>query len=211
MDRSDRLEARLLEGLQKAALRAEVAEYTLTHLERQVADRLCGVDKGSEALRSRQAELERQIVNYTRALEDGYSPAITAAIAEREREYPLISEQIWVSESRPLSLRLTAFRQGALQRLFDLHHPLYVGVPPARAKLMRHVSTIVLKPEEESGKRLCVAADNWNPLGNESGPPNKAAPVSLRMVGGADTAPTALMIPFSIELPAVGRQLRGSA
>jgi hypothetical protein len=53
---------------------------------------------------------------------------------------------------------------------------------------MRHVSTIILEPREESGKRFYVAAGNWNLLGNELGPPDEAAPVSFRLVAGACNA-----------------------
>ena len=77
----------------------------------------------------------------------------------------------------------------AYQRRSDLRRLLYSDVPLARTELMRHVSTIILEPKEESGKRFYVAAGDWNLLGNELGPPDEAAPVSFRMVAGAGFEP----------------------
>ena len=188
-ERRDRLEARLLNGLQKAVLRPEVVDYTLAQFENELAVRLRETADGLEALRSRKAELERQIANYTRALEDGYSAAITAAIAEREREHASISEQILGSEPTSVHSTLTDLRHWVHQRLSDLRQLLYAEVPRARSELMRHVSTIILEPKERSGKRFYVAAGNWNLLANELGPPDEAAPVSFRMVAGAGFEP----------------------
>ena len=117
---------------------------------------------GLEGLRSRKAELERQITNYTRALEDGYSKAITAAIAEREREQASISEQVRGSEPTSVYSTLTDLRRWAHQRLSDLRSLLYSDVSLARSGLMRHVSTITLEPKEECGKCFYVAACNGN-------------------------------------------------
>jgi len=78
------LERQLLAGLYERVLHPDVVAYTLKRFEEEFAKALAARRQGDAGLRHQAAELERNIANQLRGLSDGYSPAITAEIAELE-------------------------------------------------------------------------------------------------------------------------------
>ena len=141
------------------------------------------------SLRQRKAKLEAEIRNLTRALADGYSLAVVAEIATREKELSSIEDHLLASEPGSLQNNLSELREWVHHSLSNLLKLLSSDPIRARTELMRHIQAIVLEPQDEAGKRFCVATGEWNLLGNEAGPPDEAAPLSLRMVAGAGFEP----------------------
>lgn len=166
-ERQDRLEARLLEGLQKEVLQPEAIDYALSQFEIQLRKELQSMSSQMDAVRQRKAQLEEEIRNYTRALADGYSPAITAEVAAREKELAAITDRLVSGEAGSIQARLAEIRQFVQSRLADVRKLLYSDIPRARQELARHVDAIILKPTEDNGRRYYLATGSWNLVGKE--------------------------------------------
>ncbi len=166
-ERQDRLEARLLEGLQKEVLQPKAIDYALSQFEIQLRKELQSMSSQMDAVRQRKAQLEEEIRNYTRALADGYSPAITAEVAAREKELAAITDRLVSGEAGSIQARLAEIRQFVQSRLADVRKLLYSDIPRARQELARHVDGIILKPTEDNGRRYYLATGSWNLVGKE--------------------------------------------
>lgn len=168
-ERRERLEERLLHGLQEAVLRQEVVEYTLQRFESELKAKLESLSGQAETLRSRRQSLELEIKHLTDALAAGNAPqppaAVIAAIHERERELLGITDQLLEANPDSLGARLQDLRQFVISRLADVRKLLYADVSTAKAEIQRHVDKIDLVPAEASGERFFVASGEWDLLG----------------------------------------------
>jgi hypothetical protein len=168
------LEEQLLAGLQEKVLHPDVVEYTLQRFEeelRRATDR-----RGDEAAmhRRQEAAIEKKISNLTRALADGYSPAITAALSQLEEQLGEIRERAAASRPEALQIRMRDTRRFVESRLSDLRSLFDAEAVTIRAEIAKHVQKIILSPEGRS----YVAAGTWDLLG-----------VAAWMVPGAWLAP----------------------
>jgi hypothetical protein len=80
------LEEQLLAGLQKRVLHPDVIDYTLGRFEQELAKAVHNRTSEVDGRRRQMQTIERKIANLTRALSDGYSPAITTELAQLERQ-----------------------------------------------------------------------------------------------------------------------------
>jgi site-specific DNA recombinase len=155
------LERRLLTGVQERVLHPDVVDYTLKHFEEKLAKALAARSQGDADLRRQIAELERGIANQLRALNDGYSPAITKEIARLETRLASVRDRLQASDSVSVKLHMRDTRRFVNTRLNDLS-ALWDGEPRiAREEIAKHVQKISLKPL----LRTYVASGVWEWLG----------------------------------------------
>src|SRR5271157_6068262 len=99
------LEEKLLTGLQEQIMRPEAVEYVLGNFESAMIKALDDLGRDLDRMRRRKDELEREIANLAHAVAQGdFSPALRAALVEREREIGEITAKLL--ESRPDALRV---------------------------------------------------------------------------------------------------------
>jgi hypothetical protein len=183
-ERHDRLETRLLAGIQKRVLQPEVIDYTLVAFEEELTRQIQGMSRQTDEHRTRQVQLQAEIEQYTRALADGYSSAISGAIIAREKELKEINERLMSGERGSVQTEMSELRAFIHSRLADIRKLLSSDVPRARLELARHVNQIVLRPTDVAGKGCYVATGEWDLLGKETGS-RDATPLTLEMVAGA--------------------------
>ncbi len=80
------LESQLLAGLQAKVLHPDVVSYALKSFEAQLAQAFDRLSDETTTHRRRESEIGRKIENLTRALADGYSPAIRADLTRLEEQ-----------------------------------------------------------------------------------------------------------------------------
>ena len=80
------LESQLLAGLQAKVLHPDVVSYALKSFEAQLAQAFDRRSDETTTHRRRESEIGRKIENLTRALADGYSPAIRADLTRLEEQ-----------------------------------------------------------------------------------------------------------------------------
>jgi hypothetical protein len=155
------LEEQLLAGLQAKVLRPDVVEYTLKRFEEEL--RRAANRRGDETamLRRQEAAIGKKISNLTRALADGYSPAITADLSQLEEQLAEIRERASASWPEALQIRMRETRRFVESRLSDLRSLFAAEAVTIRAEIAKHVRKIILSPEGRS----YVAAGNWDLLG----------------------------------------------
>jgi hypothetical protein len=179
------VENHLLAELQRAILRPEIVDQVLRRFEEQLSKEIEKWSDHADNLHKRTATLEAEIANLTRALADGYSPALTGELARRERELTELNARLVSGGHGSLQATMKELRQKITTRLTDIRGLLSADVARARAEISRHVDKIVLRPVEKQGRRFYVANGEWSLLGKAMGPDHDPAPVQLRMVAGA--------------------------
>jgi DNA invertase Pin-like site-specific DNA recombinase len=163
-ERQDRLERRLLEGLQEAVLGPEVVNYAIRRVEEEVARQLQTYPTEMAGLRRRQAATERKLRHLVGTIEGGhYSPTIEKAIAEREQELQTIEVRLRARKPA-LEFEPAQLRSFVCGRLRDLRGLLYTDVDRARTELACHVGEITMRPVKRAGRRYYVASGEWNLL-----------------------------------------------
>jgi hypothetical protein len=183
------LEEQLLAGLQQRVLHPDVVAYTLRRFEDELAKALRGKRSELDARRRHAQMIERKIANLTRALSDGYSPAITNELSQIERADA--AGRLADSEPTALERRMRNTRRFVESRLADLQTLFGAEAVAIRAEIAKHVQKITLTPEG----RTYVASGTRDLLG-----------VAAWMVPGARLAcnshPIIPVIPFEIEVAA---------
>jgi site-specific DNA recombinase len=155
------LERQLLGGLQERVLHPDVVDYTLKRFEEEIAKSLVARSKRGDDLQRQEGDLERSIANQLRGLADGYSPAITAAIATLEVQLAEVRSRIQASNPKKVNVQLRDTRRFVTDRLRDLS-ALWNGEPRiAREEIAKHVRKIRLEPR----LRTYVATGTWDWLG----------------------------------------------
>jgi hypothetical protein len=155
------LEAHVLAGLQVKVLHPDVVEYTLDRFQTELARSFDRRGGHAETWRRQEAAIEKKISNLTRALADGYSPAITAYLAELEEQLAEIREKSSASKPQAPQLRMLDTRRFVESRLCDLRELCRAGAMTVRAEIAKHVQKITLTPDG----RCYVASGTWNLLG----------------------------------------------
>ncbi len=195
-ERRDRLEARLLEGLQKAVLQPAAVDYALAAFQKELDDRLLDMQQREASgemrrLRQEKAEAEAELRRLADAVGKGtrsFDAALLELIAEKERKLRAITQQTLEGQTST-AVDIEELRRFIHSRLTDVRKLLYSDVSAARTELVRHVSEIALRPTEKAGKRYYVATGEWTLLSNEKGPPDEAAPRSFESIAGAGFEP----------------------
>lgn len=166
--RRDRLESRLLAGLQKEVLREETIDYAVAGMKTALERRFNELNDTLSGIRDRKHELETEIARLIRAIADGSrSESIMAAIGERERELRAITDDLL--EKRPTSIqsKLDELRMFAVAQLTELRQLLArpENVQEARALLARQIGPITLIPTKEGGYSAKGSVDFFGDMG----------------------------------------------
>ncbi len=159
--RRDVIEKSILAKLQVEVLRPEVVEYTLDRFEKELLKAMENLGGELEQMRQRKAKIKSEVRQLTRALADGYSPALTAELAEREKELDAITDRLLESQPRSVQAYLRDIRGFVISRLADLRGLLNSDVVTARTEIAKHVQQIKLCPD---GRTYAVSA-TWDLLG----------------------------------------------
>ena len=181
--RKDIIENRLLAKLQAEVLKPEAVEYTLDRFERELLQTLDNLGGELKQMHQRKAKLEAKIQELTRALEDGYSPALTTQLADREKEIAAITDRLLASQPNSVRSKLKDLRGFVISRLFDLRGLLNSDVMKAKTQLSHHVKAIYLHPDP--AKRTYTVSGTLDLLGvaNWSMPGDRNAPFAHRLPG----------------------------
>lgn len=147
--RRDKLESRLLRGLQEEVLREESIDYIVVSMKAELQDRLTELDKGLSKIHERKHQLEAEIARLIKAIADGNgTQSVTAAIGERENELRAITDGLLERHPKSIRAKLDELRTFAVSRLTDLRRLL--GKPEsiheARALLAQQIGRIALIP-----------------------------------------------------------------
>ena len=155
------LESQLLAGLQAKVLHPDVVSYALKSFEAQLAQALDRHRDETARHRRQKLELERKIENLTRALADGYSPAIRADLARLEEQLANTRRTGMAAEPAALDRRMRETRGFVESRLKDLRTLFCAEAVTIRAEIAKHVREITLTPEG----RTYIASGTWDLLG----------------------------------------------
>ena len=180
-ERHDRIEQRLLAELQGKVLQPAAVDYVVQQAAKEIARR----EKLAGSSADRRANLERELRNYTRALADGYSPAIAEEIKKREAELTALAA---APSRESMHADLTRLRVFVVAKLSDLRAVLRAGGQAARAALRNHLGEIVMRPVTEGNKRIYRVSSAWDYSGNlaSNGRPSDRP---FEMVAGAGFEP----------------------
>lgn len=166
--RRDKLESRLLVGLQKAVLREEAIDYAVARMKTELERRFNELDDTLSQMRERKQQLETEIARLIRAIADGSgSESIMAAIGERERELKAITDDFL--ERRPTSIqaKLGELRKFAVGEMSELRQLLSrpENLQEARALLAQQIGPITLIPTQEGEYSARGSVDFFGDMG----------------------------------------------
>jgi len=139
------LEERLLSGLQEQIMRPEAVEYILDNFEGQLVKALDNLGGELECMHRRKQELEREVNNLAQLVAPGdFSPALRAALVDREREIGDITAKLL--EARPDSLRvkLHDIRSFVLLHMRDIRAIVNFDVAQTLAIIAKHIDNITM-------------------------------------------------------------------
>jgi site-specific DNA recombinase len=159
------LENRLLDGLQQQIMKPEAVEYVLDNFEGQLLKALDNLGGELDRMHRRKAELEREVGNLAHVVAQGdFSPALRAALVDREREIGEITAKLL--EARPDSLRvkLRNIRSFVMLHMRDIRAIVNSDAAQTRAIFAKHIEKITLTPTGEH----YVASGTWNFVGRGS-------------------------------------------
>jgi site-specific DNA recombinase len=159
------LEERLLSGLQEQIMRPEAVEYILDNFEGQLLKALDNLGGELDRMHRRKQELEREVGNLAHVVAQGdFSPALRAALVDREREIGEITAKLL--EARPDSLRvkLRNIRSFVEFHMRDIRAIVNSDVAQTRAIFAKHIEKITLTPTGEH----YVASGTWSFVGRGS-------------------------------------------
>ncbi len=165
----DTLEAELLSKLQRDVLSDAAIDYCLERLEQEIERRFAAMGGEMEEMRRRKAVLEAQLKNLTRTIAEGMdSPAIRAAITEREAEISAITAKTLGTKKGSVQKQIVGLRKFVREGVADVRELLAGkhGKPAVvRQELFRHIDAITLLPEGEEIRYK----GSWKLLGSISG------------------------------------------
>ncbi len=152
MIRRDKLEARLLHGLQEVVLREESIDYIVAGMKSELEGRFTELDESLSKMRERKHQLETEIARLVKSIADGNgTQSLTLAIGEREREMRAITDSLLEQHPNSIRAKLDDLRTFAVSRLTDLRRLLAnpENIHEARALLAQQIGRITLIPSEK--------------------------------------------------------------
>ena len=153
--RRDELEERLLQRLQQAVLREEVIDYAVARLRDELEKRHEELNSGLRSLKEEKQRIEAELKNLVEAIAVGNgSPAVMAAITEREDGIRAITNRLIEHGSGSLQEKLHELRCFAVKRLTEMQSLLAKpkNVHEARALLAERVGKFTLLTASDSGE-----------------------------------------------------------
>jgi hypothetical protein len=159
------LEERLLHGLQEQIMRPEAVEYVLDNFEGQLLKALDNLGGELDHMHRRKQELEREVGNLIQVMAQGdVSPAIRAALVDREREIGEITTKLLEARPDSLRIKLRNIRGFVVLHMRDIRTIVNSDVSQTRAIFAKHIEKITLTPTGEH----YVASGTWNFVGRGS-------------------------------------------
>jgi site-specific DNA recombinase len=162
--RVDRLEAQLLDGLERRVLSPEAVEYVVQRLENCIKTirNSKNATPNDITLQQQTNELKGQAQRITDAIaEAGHSAVLLQRLSEIERKITDLDRKIAAPRRRHAELTPSELRDFVRQRLLNLPVLLRDNVVRAKRELLEHVKEIVLTPMENT--RYAVSG-NWEML-----------------------------------------------
>ncbi len=163
----DELEEELLHKIQRDALSDAAIDYVLEHVEQEILKRFSALGGEMEGMRKRKAVLESELKNLSRVIADGMdSPAIRAAIAERETELASITAKTLGTRKGSVRQQVAGLRRFVKEGVADVRELLagkYLNPAIVRQELARHIDAITLSPDGKVGGIRYKG--RWNLLG----------------------------------------------
>jgi site-specific DNA recombinase len=153
--RRDELEERLLRRLQESVLREEVIDYAVARLRDELQKRHEELNAGLRNLKEEKQRIEGELRNLVESIAVGNgSPAIMAAITERENRIRAITNLLVEPGPGSLQEKLEELRTLAVRHLTEMRCLLAKpeNVHEARAVLAERVGTFTLSPVSDSGE-----------------------------------------------------------
>ena len=153
--RRDDLEERLLKRLQESVLREEVVDYAVARLGLELEKRQEQLTTELRNLKEEKQRIEMELRNLVEAIAAGNgSPAIMAAITERENRMRAITNQLLEPGPGSLQEKLDELRAIAKKHLAEIRHLLAKpeNIHEARAALAEMFGTFKLSPISDSGE-----------------------------------------------------------
>ncbi len=187
-ERQDRIETRLLEGLQKTVLHPDVVDYTLKEFEKELGQHLQTATGQLDQLRERREKLMSELRNLSAtAAQTGPSSFLVEEIAVRERELRDIADRMVDDGPDSVQATMEELRRFVYSHLGDVRKVLNAEVEKARTEIARHLPGVEMRPVASSGgKGHYIAAGEWNLLGSalETGRAPHLPSGGARMVAG---------------------------
>ncbi len=141
------LEERLLGGLQAQIMRPEAVEYVLERFEAELVKALDNLGGDLEQMRRRKEALEREVANLANVVAQGdFSPALRAALVDRERQIGQITGKLLESRPDSLPTKLRNIRGFVTARMQNLRAIMNSNTAQVRAELAKHIEKITLTP-----------------------------------------------------------------
>jgi len=159
------LEIKLLKAIQEQIVRPEAVEYVLERFEEEVAKALTNLSGELKQMCRRKDVLSREVANLANVVAQGqFSPALRAALADREREIADITGKLLEARPDSLQTRLRYIRAYVLAEMRNVREVLNADAVRVRAKLANHIEKITLKPTGE----CYLASGTWSFVGRGS-------------------------------------------
>ncbi len=163
-ERQDRLETKLLAGLQAAVFQPEAIAYILAEFQRQLAQALSTLEDDLCRARDRKVQLEKELANLIGAIADtGHTPSMVEAIAKRERERHTITQQLLGNQQQAVMPQLSELRNFIIERLTNIRTLVTSDVERARVELAKHITRVTLQPQDGHYE----ATGEWDVVGKQ--------------------------------------------
>jgi hypothetical protein len=180
-ERQDRLETKLLAGLQAAVFQPEAIEYVLAEFQRQLGQALSTMQDDLGRARDRKIQLEKELGNLIGAVAaTGHTASMAEAIGERERELRTITQQLLGNQCEAVMPQLSELRDFILERLTNIRALVTSNVERARVELAKHITSITLQPQDGHYE----AMGEWNVVGKQQPNTSKGDGMRVWMVAG---------------------------
>lgn len=165
------LEDRVLSGLQDKVLREEFIDYVICGLQEELQQRHEALNSELRTLGDEKQRIEGELKRLVESLAVGNgSPAIMAAIIERETRIRAIADKLIDPGAGSLQEKLDELRTLAVSRLTRLRELLAnpTAIHEARALLAEQVGKFTLERVEADGKISFKANGNIDFFGEEA-------------------------------------------
>ena len=169
--RKDIVETQLLDKHQNEVLREEVIEYALSRFKHELTMAVRSVGGQMTRLQPKKQKLEKELRNWSEAIASGLNSAtVPSEIVDRECEIQNINAQVVAAKPESVRTMIQDTRKFVESSLKDIRRLLNSDPVTAKATLIRHMPTIVLKPSVgPDGRKVYQVTSEWELL--EGGSP----------------------------------------
>lgn len=146
-------------------MRPDAVEYVLDKFEDQLLKALDNLGDELGQMRRRKEELEREVANLADIVAKGdFSPALRAALVDREREIGDITAKLLESRPDSLRIKLHNIRSFVTTNMRQIREIVNSDIPGTRALFAQHIEKITLIPNGQ----YYIASGTWDFMGRGS-------------------------------------------